>query len=533
MTIKNKTLKLQPMTLARPVICAGLLAAALPASAKDAGYPEVAFRELPSAEWRGDTLTLHFEAALSRKLKSPEIVELHPIYVEQGDTLQFPSVCFMTGSGEKYRKRHEGDFPVSPRRVTVIQGRRGFAPFSYTRSVTGYRRQNGSLEILCYYRSCCDLTVTSTRDIPMSVDKAYATGDSRFLPEGMPTPAVDMPDSPLPVPRQGAALPLSLTEANVSLFRPLAEKLKKRSGDAVMHLNYPVNHSRIYAAFGDNARELAFLDSVLSPLNSDPAAYGIRSITIRGYASPEDTWAHNLKLSQRRADGLKDYIVENYMIDPLIIRSEGMGEDWDGLRKSIMRTQAPAKGAMLRIIDSLDIFEGREKKMMDLNGGEPYKWLLRNLYPPLRRLEARIDYTVRPFEEEEVARVIRTRPADMSLLEMWQVAKEVNNDTRIAEDRERYGAEYYIMARYFPDNEIANINAASAALIRGNLEDARTYLSKVADSPLSANDIGVYYWMCGMPAEARAYFNIARAVDPDRANWNLAQLSAWESYRGR
>lgn len=515
-------------TLISALVAAGVL---LPAAARK--YPAVTFVQQPQAEWRGDSLALSFRAQVDGKLKGAESIEVVPVYFWNGDTLRFPSVLFTTSSEAKYRHRRDALGRGGDAAIVVTQGRRGFAPFDYSRRLVSPRLRRGDLQLMTVLRTCCDSMVTSSVDVPVGEGPVFYASDvsrkdSRFIVEGsLPEPCVEMPCSDLPSPV--VKVPLELWEGNVSLFFPLPEERKQRSGDTSMHLNYPVNGSKINRAYNGNESELSRLDEMLVPIAENPGSYRISGISITGYASPEDSYDHNLELSQRRADGLKEYIVSEYGIDPRLVSSVGMGEDWEGLREAILGSDVPAKGDILDIIDGVGIFDGREKILMDLKGGDPYKYMMKHLYPRLRRLEAKVDYSVRPWAEEELDEVIATRPSDMSLNEMWQVARDNNNDSTIKERRLTYGGEYYVMARFFPESDVANLNASSAALIRGHLAEARRYLSMVSESPLAANNIGLYYWMCGMPAEARAYFNIAMLVDPERARRNLSELERWEA----
>lgn len=82
-------------------------------------------------------------------------------------------------------------------------------------------------------------------------------------------------------------------------------------------------------------------------------------------------------------------------------------------------------------------------------------------------MEMRIDYRVRAFDPEEAGELIGRRPQDLSLQEMYEVAQAENDDRTIVRQRDAYGREYDIAVRYFPDDDIANINASSAALVRG------------------------------------------------------------------
>jgi tetratricopeptide (TPR) repeat protein len=188
----------------------------------------------------------------------------------------------------------------------------------------------------------------------------------------------------------------------------------------------------------------------------------------------------------------------------------------------------PCKQEVLSIIDGVGIFNGREKKLMDLAGGDPYRHMLRVLYPPLRRMEMEVAYVVRSFETVEAEGLIDERPQDLSQEEIYEVARKRGAERAARDDRDEYGREYDVAAKYFPDDATANINASSAALVRGDLDEAWQYLSKIQDVPEAYNNLGVYYWLRGDTERAERYFRLAMNVkgDEEKARRNLEQLRA-------
>ena len=67
--------------------------------------------------------------------------------------------------------------------------------------------------------------------------------------------------------------------------------------------------------------QMPSIERVAGYLNENPDV----SITINGYASPEGTEEYNLKLSQRRADAVKDVLVNKYGISASRIVAIGHG----------------------------------------------------------------------------------------------------------------------------------------------------------------------------------------------------------------
>lgn len=78
---------------------------------------------------------------------------------------------------------------------------------------------------------------------------------------------------------------------------------------------FPFNQSDVQAS------QMPSLEHVANYLKSNPDA----SITVNGYASPEGTEEYNLQLSQRRADAVKNILVDKYGIAASRINAIGHG----------------------------------------------------------------------------------------------------------------------------------------------------------------------------------------------------------------
>ena len=79
-----------------------------------------------------------------------------------------------------------------------------------------------------------------------------------------------------------------------------------------------------------------------------------------------------------------------------------------------------------------------------------------------------------------------------------------------------------IMLKYYPDDEAANLNAASAALKRGDVDKAAGLLEKAGDSVEAENARGILATWRGEMGKAREYFRKAGALS--EASKNLEML---------
>lgn len=464
------------------------------------GYPVE-----PALCWQGDTLVLSFTCALKGRLENPLSLHIVPLYVSGKDTLRYPAVNCLTPSGARFSRRRTTLQGTSEKGNDLIvrNNPQKELKYRYEERIVVPPSMNGEFRILHYVQDCCSTSLLEEHEVAVPVRTASL---------------------PLPV----VTVSVPLFEANVTFVKPAAEPVKRRSATISIRINYPVNHWRVDSLYLNNHEELARVHGILSPVQADKDIYTVTQITINGYASPEDSYHYNRQLTRKRAEGMRDYLLQRYELSGCYIRCEGMGEDWDGLRKGIAASDMPARQDLMDIIDNYGIFNYREKRMMELQRGEPYRYMMKHLFPALRRMEMKIAYTVRAIGTDEAAEFIEDRPQDLSLEEIYSLARTQNTNHTILHRRDEYGKEYDIAVRYYPDDAVAHINAASAALVRGDMEQAWLYLSKVQDHPLASNNIGVYCWLCGRTADARSYFSKALAVDAARAAYNLQQLDKWE-----
>ena len=161
---------------------------------------------------------------------------------------------------------------------------------------------------------------------------------------------------------------------------------------ATLYLDYPRGSSKIDPWFGRNRRELLKVDSLLIPLLGNPHVH-IKEIRITGYASPDGAYYNNEALAKSRSQGFHSYLTRLYGLEAYPVRTAWVAEDWEGLRRLIRGK--PYEKAACFIIDNYGIFEGRERYLMDLSEGWPYKEMLNELFPQLRRMEIHILYDER------------------------------------------------------------------------------------------------------------------------------------------
>lgn len=378
--------------------------------------------------------------------------------------------------------------------------------------------QHASLLLRQESKDCCEHyllgTDTLKRDLAILSVPARAVAETKTKTKK----TQDQPcTSPLPKPvrRQRSTIATPHYADMVSyLTPPAATSGKHRNRNATLYLDYPLGKDDIFPDYKNNRDELDKIDRLLSPL-LDNGFSEIERIRICGYASPDGNYRDNERLSAHRAARFSEYVRIAYRLPRPLFDVSSVAEDWDGLIDLLQQTRPPYCQEALDIIRRYGIFDGRERQLMNLQGGVPYKAMLRELFPRLRRIEVAVSYRVRAVSSDEAAELLYSHADLLSLEEIYEVARYYRPGT------DQYREIYEIAAYHFPDDVVANVNAASAVMLTGDLTSAWEYLRKVEADPRAWNNLGVLTLMEGNPEGAARWFRKAVGIEPRKARANL------------
>lgn len=295
-------------------------------------------------------------------------------------------------------------------------------------------------------------------------------------------------------------------------------KIRRRQGKA--YLDFPVGRSVILPTYRRNPEELARIDDAVRDIAGNPDVT-VRGIYIEGYASPDGPYATNDRLSRERAEALRGYISGKFGIDGNLFRVSHVAEDWDGLAELVKASGMPRKEQVLHIIESTGVFDGREAALMRLDRGVPYRMMLKEMFPELRRVEYQLDYLVRDYDILQAQIVLRDNPGNLSQLELYNLAMSSGED---GGELARLFIE--VIPKHFPEDPVANCNAAAVLIQTGELVTARRYLQKAGQSAAALNNMGVLYLLEGDLDQAEACFTNARSKGCPQAGDNLLEVAA-------
>lgn len=306
---------------------------------------------------QGDKVQVLIDMNMDRlKLKGNTGLVLTPMLVNTTDTLRMPAVEVMGHKRYVYYLRNSKSATANP--LTVREHHNGMSQTVSYRYTTDFQKWMEGSQLLIAEGACgCDQTLVADNNL---------TDAGQWLEP-------------------------------VRTAEPVKSKqLKTYHVTGVARLAFPINNAEIHADMGNNRQELAAIDKTISQVSND-TTMKITSILIHGYASPDGSYANNERLAKVRAVALTDYLANVYHIDRNIITTTSTAEDWQGVSDYVEKNDIPQKTTVLGILDS-NLTPDEKERTIAAKAGEAHRFLIKKIYPVLRRTE----YTVYYVYKKEV-----------------------------------------------------------------------------------------------------------------------------------
>ena len=188
--------------------------------------------------------------------------------------------------------------------------------------------------------------------------------------------------------------PIAFAPAFREVEKDRTMKLESLSGEAA--IEFMVGKTTLDEKYRNNAAELAKIKESIDAVRSNKEVY-LRTVRIKGHASPDGKYATNEKLSQGRTQAVRDYVASQYDFPEHVIVAEAEAENWAGLRKFVEGSSLKNKQAILDIIDSDLAPDTKEQR---IRSKYPAQWntLKKECLPLLRRTEYAIEFLTVDYE---------------------------------------------------------------------------------------------------------------------------------------
>lgn len=300
--------------------------------------------------------------------------------------------------------------------------------------------------------------------------------------------------------------------------KPAPEGPKARKLEGKAYVSFPVNRTEIYPDYMINPAELRKITRSIDTVRLDPDAT-VKSITLTGFASPEGPYKNNVRLAAGRTEAVKEYVRGQYTFPASTFKANSVPEDWQRLRDSVAVSILPDRAAILDFIDNGNVPIERRNDELRKRFPTSYAYLLKHIYPWLRHTNYVIDYEIRQYNDiDEIMQVYKTHPEKLSLNEFYRAANTFQTGSP------EFNEVMETALIYNKNSETANINAANAAMIEGDLKRARVLLNRVSHDPTAIYGLAVLDAIEGNYNKAAEGFNKARKAGIPEAEAALKQV---------
>ncbi len=404
------------------------------------------------------------------KPRSTRAVLLTPYIISGADSLALPSIGIYGRQRYYYYVRKDNGM-ISGKDETTLWDKNRTDTIAYHANAT-YCDWMNDCELVLVRRdySCCEKTVGSESE--------------NLIDHALYVPPV--PETP-----------------SVRYVSPKAEVVKSREVNGRANVIFPVGKTTINPNLGNNTIELNKIRASIDSIRLDKDIT-VTSINLKGYASPEGSYESNKRLASGRTDAIRDYILKFADIKRKLMHTEAEPEDWEGFITWLKESDIPEKYKMLEIAENKSLTPDQKEQKLKKAAPKAYASIVKEVFPSLRRTEYRIDYSIRSFSDpKEMLEIMKTQPQKLSMQEFFLAASSLQMGS------EEFNEVFETAARIYPDDPVANLNAASAAIEREEYKRAARHLEKAGEDGEAAWARGVLAACTENYEEAAKQFHIA------------------------
>lgn len=464
----------------RAILASAIFAASLSVANAAVDGREVGISDF-SAERNGNYLSVDMNLGLSDlKVEGNRCVLFTPVVTNGDHSAELPSVAVYGRRRYLYYKRNFGEAMLSGKDETSILARRMPEEVAYHHMLPYEEWMDGAAVTLQRSEYGCCRTMLSSDENRLGVYR------EAFFP-------------------------------NLIYVRPEASRVKVRELSGRAYIDFPVDQTVIYPDYRRNAIELERIRQTIDTVRNDRDAT-IDSVWLKGYASPESPYSHNTDLAIGRTKALKEYIQRMYDFSSVKILTDYEPEDWAGLRNFVENSNLEHRAEILALIDSDYEPDPKEWKIKSTYP-EEYRFMLNTYYPALRHTDYRVSYHIRTYSEpKEIMDILHSNPQKLSLAEFYIAASEFEPGS------EEFTEVFETAVRMYPEDETANLNAANAAMRRGDNAAAERYLLKAGSSAEAQYARGALAIRTENYDAARRYLSAAAEAGLAQAAETLGEL---------
>lgn len=138
----------------------------------------------------------------------------------------------------------------------------------------------------------------------------------------------------------------------------------------------------------------------------------IVGVLFHSNTSPEGTRYINERLGNKRAQSIVDRLAKDLVFPDSVVKIEPMWSQWDDLHKYIIEHgDMKYHDELLEIIENKSLSDAqKERRVRNLRGGAPWRYLLNNVFPDMRYSEIRVFVGIEMPKLNEKLQVVEPEP---------------------------------------------------------------------------------------------------------------------------
>jgi tetratricopeptide (TPR) repeat protein len=217
----------------------------------------------------------------------------------------------------------------------------------------------------------------------------------------------------------------------------------------------------------------------------------IKSIQISSFASPEGEVDLNNNLAQDRGNSTMNAFIDKSKRmkfdtgkDKDFYKITSKGEDWDGFKTEVSKTDNEDKDLILRVLEMTSDLNKREKEIRNM--AKSYAFLEKQVLPQLRRSIITVNYEEVGYSDEELKSLVSVNPDTLSLEEIIQASLN-------EEDINIQLKNYNNAERLFPNDWRVMNNIGYIKYMMGDTDGAGKSFEKamaITDNKIVSNNVG-------------------------------------------
>ncbi len=276
----------------------------------------------------------------------------------------------------------------------------------------------------------------------------------------------------------------------------------------------------------DNREQLSIIEDSIRYATTNPNVE-IARIDICGYASPESPYLHNEFLATNRSRALAEYIGDKFKLPADRCTYSSVPENWTEFRTQVLDAtdiSEQQRADLLALIDEPAYgpsdYDAKERTLKtDPRFAKLYRsTILPKWFPKLRCTKFAISTRLKPMSDPQLAEIIKTTPELMSLNQMFRVAR------LYPEGSDDFNRTIATALSHYPNDPVANLNAAVTAIGNGDYDSASKLLEKAGNSPEAENARGIIATHRGDFKAAVEHFDAAAPLPEAARNKALIEI---------